>query len=133
LNETLFVKEQIMKQQFQPRISIRWLVATAIVLASAGSFAEDMGNVQSGGGSVNEVYGRASATIPGANPVRSISSKVNVSEVFGRGSGIKPDGIGAIVATGKAGVNDVLGRSSGGPTFAASKSRSDSQTAALQR
>jgi hypothetical protein len=82
---------------------------------------------------VNEVYGRASATIPGASPVRSISSRVNVSEVFGRGSGIKPDGIGAIVATGKAGVNDVLGRSSGGPTFAAAKSRSDNQTAALHR
>jgi len=102
-----FVKEQIMKQQRQPRISIGWLVATAIVLASAGSFAEDMGNVQSGGGSVNEVYGRASATIPGANPVRSISSKVNVSEVFGR--------------------------SSGGPTSAPGKSRSDNQTAALHK
>jgi hypothetical protein len=56
---------------------------------------------------VNEVYGRASATIPGANPVRSISSKVNVSDVFGR--------------------------SSGGLTSAAAKSRSDNQTAALQR
>ena len=122
-----------MKQQRQPRISIGWLVATAIVLASAGSFAEDMGNVQSGGSSVNEVYGRASATIPGANPVRSISSKVNVSEVFGRGSGIKTDGFGATVATGKAGVNDVLGRSSGGPTFATAKSRSDNQTAAMHR
>ena len=71
-----------MKQQREPRISIGWLVATAIVLASAGVSAEDMGNVRSGGGSVNEVYGRASAAIPGANPVRSISSRVNVSEVF---------------------------------------------------
>jgi hypothetical protein len=127
------VKEQIMKQLRQPRISIGWLVASAIVLTSAGSFAEDMGNVQAGGGSVNEVYGRASATIPGANPVRSISSKVSVSEVFGRGSGIKPHGIGATVATGKAGVNDVLGRSSGGPTFAPAKTLGDSQTAALHR
>jgi hypothetical protein len=57
-----FVKEQIMKQQRQPRISIGWLVATAVALASAGSFAED--NVQSGGGFVNEIYGRASTTIP---------------------------------------------------------------------
>ncbi len=122
-----------MKQQRQPRISIKWLVATAIVLASAGSFAEDMRNVQSGGGSVNEIYGRASATIPGANPVRSISSKVNVSQVFGRGSTINPDGIGAKVATGKADVNDVLGRSSGGPTLAAAKSQGENQTAALQR
>lgn len=122
-----------MKQQRQPRISIGWLFTTAIVLASAGSFAEDMRNVQGGGGSVNEVYGRASATIPGANPVRSISSKVNVSEVFGRGSGIKPGRIGATVATGKAEVNDVLGRSSGGPAFAAAKSRNDTQTAALRR
>lgn len=96
-----------MKQQRQPRISIGWLVASAIVLASAGVSAEDTGIVKSGGGSVNEVYGRASAAIPGANPVRSISSKVNVSEV--------------------------LGRSSGGPTFAAGKSPSDNQTAALQR
>ena len=81
LSETQFniEKEQIMNQQRQPRISIGWLVATAIVLASAGVSAESMGNVQSGGGSVNEVYGRASAAIPGANPVRSISSKVNVS------------------------------------------------------
>jgi len=122
-----------MKQQREPRISIGWLVATAIVLASAGVSAEDMGNVRSGGGSVNEVYGRASAAIPGANPVRSISSRVNVSEVFGRGSGVKPDGIGATVATGKAGVNDVLGRASGGPTIAAAKAPSDNQTAALQR
>ena len=121
-----------MKQHRQPRISIEWLVATVIVLASAGSFAEDMGNVRSGGGSVTEVIGRASATIPGANPVHSISSRVNVSEVFGRGSGIKPDGIGATIATGKAGVNDVLGRASGGPTLAAAKSRND-QTAALGR
>jgi len=133
LNETLFVKERIMKQQRQPRISMGWLVASAIALASAGSFAEGIGNVQSGGGSVNEVYGRASATIPGANPVRSISSKVNVSEVSGRGSGIRPHGIGAPVATGKAGVNEVLGRSSGGPTFAAAKSQSENQTAALHR
>ncbi len=96
-----------MKQQRQPRISIGWLVASAIVLASAGVSAEDTGIVQSGGGSVNEVYGRASAAIPGANPVRSISSKVNVGEV--------------------------LGRSSGGPTFAAAKSPGDNQTAALQR
>ena len=96
-----------MKQQRQPRISIGWLVATAIALASAGSFAEDTGNVQTGGGSVNEIYGRASATITGANPVRSISSKVNVSAVFGR--------------------------SSGGLTTAAAKSRSDNQTAALHR
>ncbi len=122
-----------MKQQRQSRISLGWLVATAVVLASAGSFAEDMGNVQSGGAPVNEVYGRASGAIPGANPVRSISSKVNVSEVFGRGSGIKAHGIGTAVATGKAGVNDVLGRASGGPTLAAAKSRSDSQTAALRR
>lgn len=122
-----------MKQQRQPRISIGWLVATAIVLASAGVSAEDKGNVQSGGGSANEIYGRASATIPGANPVRSISSKVNVSEVFGRGSGVKADAIGATVATGKAGVNDVLGRSSGGPTFATAKSPSDNQTAALHK
>jgi hypothetical protein len=90
------VKEQIMKQQRQPRISMGWLVVSAIALASAGSFAEDTGIVQSGGGSVNEVYGRASAPIPGANPVRSISSKVDVSKV--------------------------LGRSSGGPTFSAVKS-----------
>ena len=122
-----------MSNQSQPRISIGWLVATAIVLASAGVSAEDMGNVRSGGGSVNEVYGRASGTIPGANPVRSISSKVNVSEVFGRGSGIKPGGIGTTVATGKAGVNDVFGRSSGGPTLAAAKSRGENQTAALHR
>ena len=122
-----------MKQQRQPRISIGWLVASAIVLASAGVSAEDMGNVQSGRSSVNEVYGRASAAISGANPVRSISSKVNVSEVSGRGSGIKPHGIGPTVATGKADVNDVLGRSSGGPTFAAAKSPGDNQTAALHR
>ena len=122
-----------MKQLRKPRISIGSLVATAIVLASAGSFAEDTSYVQSGGRSVNEVFGRASATIPGANPVRSISSKVNVSEVFGRASGIKPDGIGATVATGKAGVNDVLGRSSGGPALAAAKSPSDNRTAALHR
>ena len=122
-----------MKQQRQPRISIGWLVASAIVLASAGVSAEDMGNVRSGGGSVNEVYGRASAAISGANPVRSISSKVNVSEVSGRGSGIKPHGIGPTVATGKADVNEVLGRSSGGPTFAAAKSPGDNQTAALRR
>jgi hypothetical protein len=121
-----------MKQLRKPRISIGSLVATAIVLASAGSFAEDISYVQSGGRSVNEVFGRASATIPGANPVRSMSSKVNVSEVFGRGSGIKPDGIGATVATGKAGVN-VLGRSSGGPALAAAKSPSDNRTAALHR
>ena len=122
-----------MNQQRQPRISIGWLVATAIVLASAGVSAEDMGNVQSGGGSVNEVYGRASAAIRGANPVRSISSKVSVSQVFGRGSGINSDGIGTKVATGKADVNDVLGRSSGGPTLAAAKSQGGNQTAALQR
>ena len=122
-----------MKLQSQSRISIGWLVASAIVLASAGVSAEDMGNVRSGGGSVNEVYGRASATISGANPVRSISSGVNVSEVFGRGSGIKADGIGTAVATGKAGVNDVLGRASGGPTIAAAKTPSDNQTAALRR
>ena len=122
-----------MNQQRQPRISIEWLVATAIVLASASSFADDTGNVQSGGGSVNEIYGRASAAIPGANPVRSISSKVNVSQVFGRGSGIKPDGIGTKVATGKSDVNDVLGRSSGGPTLAAAKSPSDNRTVALHR
>ena len=122
-----------MKQHFQTRITIGWLVASAIALASAGSLAEGTGNVQSGGRTVNEVYGRASATIPGANPVRSISSKVNVSEVFGRGSGIKPDGIGAKVATGRAGVNDVLGRASGGPAVAAAKSPSDNQTAALHR
>jgi len=133
LNETLFVKEQIMKQQRQLRISIGWLFATSMVLASAGSFAGDMGNVQSGGRSVNEVYGRASAAISGANPVRSISSKVNVSEVSGRGSGIKPHGIGPTVAIGKADVNDVLGRSSGGPTFAAAKSPGGNQTAALHR
>jgi hypothetical protein len=42
------VKEQTMKQQRQPRISIGWLVATAIVLGSTGSFAEAMGNVQAG-------------------------------------------------------------------------------------
>ena len=122
-----------MKQHLQTRISIGWLVASAIALASAGSLAEGTGNVQSGGRTVNEVYGRASATIPGANPVRSISSKVNVSDVFGRGSGIKPDGIGAKVATGRAGVNDVLGRASGGPAVAAAKSPSDNQTAALHR
>ena len=122
-----------MKQQRQPRISIGWLVATAIVLASADVSAEDMGNVQSGGGSVNEVFGRASAAIPGTNPVRSISSKVNVSQVFGRGSGINPDGIGTKVATGKADVNDVLGRSSGGPTLATAKSQGENQTAALHR
>ena len=95
-----------MKQQRQPRISIGWLAATTIVLASTGSFAEE-GNVQSGGGSVNQIYGRASAPVPGANPVRSISSKVNVSDVFGR--------------------------SSGGLTSAAAKPRSDNQTAALHR
>jgi hypothetical protein len=133
LNETLFVKEQIMKQQRVVHISIGWLFATSMVLASAGSFAGDMGNVQSGGRSVNEVYGRASATIPGANPVRSISSNLSVSEVSGRGSGIKSHGIGPTVATGKADVNDVLGRSSGGPTFAAAKSPGDNQTAALHR
>jgi len=133
LNETLFVKEQIMKQQRVVRISIGWLFATSMVLASAGIFAGDKGNVQSGGRSVNEVYGRASATIPGANPVRSNSSKLSVSEVSGRGSGIKSHGIGPTVATGKADVNDVLGRSSGGPTFAATKSPGDNQTAALHR
>ncbi len=94
-----------MKQQRQPRMSIGWLVATAIVLASASSFAED--NVQSGGGFVSEIYGRASTPIPGTNPVRSISSKVNVSNVFGR--------------------------SSGGLASAAGKWRSDNQTAALHR
>ena len=122
-----------MKQQRQPRISIGWLFATSMVLASAGSFAGDTGNVQSGGRSVNEVYGRASPTFFGTNPVRSISSRVSVSEVFGRGSGIKSDGIGLTVATGKADVNDVLGRSSGGPTFAGAKSPSDIQTAARHR
>ena len=122
-----------MKQQHQTRISIGWLVASAIVLVSAGVYAEDTGNVRSGGGSVNEVYGRASGAIPGANPVHSISSNVNVSEVSGRGSGIKQLGIGPTVATGKAGVNEVLGRSSGAPTFAAAKARSGSQTAALHR
>jgi len=96
-----------MKQQRQPRISIGWLLATSMILASAASLAEDQANVQSGGGSVNEVFGRASGTISGANPVRSISSKVNV--------------------------NEVLGRSSGGGTIAAAKSRSNDQTAALQR
>ena len=122
-----------MNQQRQPRISIGWLVATAIVLASASVSAEDMGNVQSGGRSVNEVYGRASAPIPGANPVRSISSKVNVSQVFGRGSAINTDGNGTKIATGNADVNDVLGRASGGPTLAAAKSQGENQTAALQR
>ena len=122
-----------MKQQRQPRISIGWLVATAIVLASAGVSAENMGNVQSGGGSVNEIYGRASAAISGANPVRSISSKVNVSQVFGRGSAIQPDGSGAKVATGNSDVNDILGRASGGPTLAAAKSHRENQSVALHR
>jgi len=122
-----------MKQQRQPRISIGWLLATSMMLASAGSFAEAQGNVRSGGGTVNEVFGRASGTIPGANPVRSVSSKANVSEVFGRGSGIKAGEMGATVATGKADVSEVLGRSSGGATIAAAKSRSHDQTAALKR
>ena len=122
-----------MKQQRQPRISIGWLFATSMVLAATGSFAGDTGIVQSGGRSVNEVFGRASATISGANPVRSISSQVNVSEVSGRGSGIKLHGTGPAVVAGKADVNDVLGRSSGGPTIAAAKSAGSNQTAALQR
>jgi len=122
-----------MKHQRQPRGSLGWLVATAVVLVSAGSFAEDLRSVQSGGRSVNEVYGRASATISGASPVRSISSKVSVSEVFGRGSGIWTEGAGAIVTAGKPGVNDVLGRASGGPVIAAAKSLGSTQTAALHR
>ena len=120
-----------MKQQRQRRISIGWLLATSMVLAAAGSFAEDQGNVRSGGSTVNEVFGRASGTIPGAKPVRSISSNLNVSQVFGRGSGIKAGEMAATVATGKAGVNEVFGRSSGGAAIAAAKSHD--QTAALKR
>ena len=122
-----------MKQQRQPRISIGWLLDTSMLLASAGGLAEAQGNVRSGGGSVNEVFGRASGAIPGANPVRSVSSKVDVSQVFGRGSGIKAGEIGATVATGKPSVDQVFGRSSGGATIAAAKSRSHDQTAALKR
>ncbi|HKQ24248.1 MAG TPA: hypothetical protein VJT81_07410 [Burkholderiales bacterium] len=120
-----------MKQQIQTRTSVGWLIATAIALASAGVSAES--NVQSGGRSVNEVYGRASVTILGTNAVRSISSRVNVSQVFGRSSTIDTGGMGTKVATGKADVNDVIGRSSDGATLAAAKSQGENQTAALHR
>ena len=122
-----------MKQQRQRRISIGWLLATSMLLVSAGGLAEGQGNVRSGGGTVNEVFGRASGAIPGAKPVHSISSKANVSEIFGRGSGIKAGEMGATVATGNAGVNEVLGRASGGTTIATAKSRGHDQTAALKR
>ena len=76
-----------MKQYRQSQIGIGWLVASAIALASAGALAADSGNVNSGGRSVNEVLGRASASLPDTG-IRAVNTAAlpPVSEVYGRGN-----------------------------------------------
>jgi hypothetical protein len=76
-----------MKQYRHTHIGLGWLLASAVALASAGAFAADTGKVGSGGRSVNEVHGRASAASPSVGG-RSVSTAESpaVSEVYGRGS-----------------------------------------------
>jgi hypothetical protein len=76
-----------MKQYRQSHIGIGWLAASAIALASAGALAADVGQVNSGGRSVNEVQGRASASLPNAG-TRAVNTTglPPVSEVYGRGN-----------------------------------------------
>lgn len=76
-----------MKQYRQSHTGIGWLVASAIALASAGAFAADSGNVNSGGRSVNEVHGRSSGSLPGtASHSVNTAGLPAVSEVYGRGN-----------------------------------------------
>jgi phage terminase large subunit-like protein len=101
-----------MKQYRQSHIRIGWLVASAIALASAGALAADIGNVNSGGRSVNEVLGRASGSLPGIG-VRAVNTTAlpPVSEVYGRGNQMS-GGAGAAIGTGAMDVGD-FGRGSG--------------------
>ena len=100
-----------MKQYRQSHIGIGWLVASAIALASAGALAADIGKVNSGGRSVNEVQGRASGSLPGAG-TRAVNttSLPAVSEVYGRGNQMS-GGSGAAIGIGAMDVGD-FGRGS---------------------
>jgi hypothetical protein len=101
-----------MKQYRQSQIGIGWLVASAIALASAGALAADSGNVNSGGRSVNEVLGRASASLPDTG-IRAVNTAAlpPVSEVYGRGNQMSGGG-GAAIGIGAMDVGD-FGRGSG--------------------
>jgi hypothetical protein len=105
-------KEISMKQYRQSHIGFGWLLASAVALASAGAFAADTGKVSSGGRSVNEVQGRASAASPsvGARSVSTADSPA-VSEVYGRGSQMST-APGASVGIGSLDIGD-FGRGSG--------------------
>lgn len=76
-----------MKQYRQSHIGLGWLLASAVALTSAGAFAADTSKVASGGRSVNEVHGRASAASPSV-AARSVTTAYSpaVSDVYGRGS-----------------------------------------------
>ncbi len=90
-----------MKQHLQSQISINWLVATVFALASASALAGDVGNVNAGGRSVNEVQGRASGSVTGVG-VQSVhtASPRLVSEVLGRGNQMAKESGAPVVTAG---------------------------------
>jgi hypothetical protein len=100
-----------MKLYRQSHIGIGCLVASAIALASAGAPAAENGKVNSGGRSVSEVQGRASASLPGTGiGAVSTTGLPGVSEVYGRGNQMS-GGAGAAIGIGAMDVGD-FGRGS---------------------
>ena len=121
-----------MKQVRQSRIGAGWLVASAVILASAGALAAETGKVGSGGRSVNEVQGRSSAssTVAGGRSVNTATLPA-VSEVVGRASQMS-SGSGAPIGIGAADVGD-FGRASGALATAHGKSGTQDATVALAK
>ena len=67
----------------------KWMAVATLALASAGALAAGSGNVNSSGGMVNEVQGRAAGASPGGQgKAVHVASKAAVSDVNGRGSQI---------------------------------------------
>ena len=97
-----------MKQHRQSHISISWVIATALALASAGVLAGDKVNTS---GRTAEVQGRSSSSPAGAgvHEVR-VTGKQFASEVFGRASQVSKAS-GPSVGLGQAEIGD-FGRSS---------------------
>jgi hypothetical protein len=121
-----------MNQVRHSHIGVGWLVASAIVLVSAGALAAEAGKLGSSGRSVNEVQGRSSesSTVAGGRSVNTATLPA-VSEVVGRASQMSAAS-GAPVGIGAADVGD-FGRASGTLVTAHGKSGTQDASVALAK